>query len=115
MGLRLAWLRSRFRSGVIAGVAVALWCNTLFLAIPYLGAYPNLLTGLIGSAVSGGANQGPSYFLPTMLANLLLWPLFLWTVFRRKRKKLGLCLKCGYDLRGSKERCPECENAIREP
>ena len=27
---------------------------------------------------------------------------------RRKRKRLGLCLKCGYDLRGSSERCPEC-------
>ena len=27
---------------------------------------------------------------------------------RRKRKKLGLCLKCSYDLRGSKDRCPEC-------
>ena len=27
---------------------------------------------------------------------------------RRKRKKLGLCIKCGYDLRGSKVRCPEC-------
>ena len=27
---------------------------------------------------------------------------------RRKRKKLGLCVKCGYDLRGSEERCPEC-------
>ncbi len=27
---------------------------------------------------------------------------------RRKRKKFGLCLKCGYDLRASKERCPEC-------
>ncbi len=27
---------------------------------------------------------------------------------RRKREMLGLCLKCGYDLRGSKERCPEC-------
>ena len=27
---------------------------------------------------------------------------------RRKRRKLGLCVACGYDLRGSKERCPEC-------
>ncbi len=27
---------------------------------------------------------------------------------RRKRKKLGLCLKCGYDLRASKNRYPEC-------
>ena len=38
------------------------------------------------------------------------YPLWMALPFRRrrKRKKLGLCVKCGYDLRGSKERCPEC-------
>jgi hypothetical protein len=25
-----------------------------------------------------------------------------------RRRKSGLCLRCGYDLRESRERCPEC-------
>ncbi len=45
----------------------------------------------------------------------LIWTIWLVQAFRRdlKRDRGGLCMKCGYDLRHSTERCPECGEPIR--
>ncbi len=58
-------------------------------------------------------------FIPLWIPSVLFSVVFAisYTPFRRrrKRKKLGLCVKCGYDLRGSKERCPECGREFEAP
>ena len=48
------------------------------------------------------------FWIPTSLFSVILLPSLVQSYRRRKRKKLGLCVKCGYDLRASKDRCPEC-------
>jgi hypothetical protein len=51
-------------------------------------------------------------WMPASLFAILPCYHFLPSHRRRKRRNLGLCVACGYDLRGSAERCPECGKAF---
>ena len=69
--------------------------------------FPNWYSSTLpGSTITG-------VVLPLWIASAFFGGIFAFSYLlplhrRRKRKKLGLCVKCGFDLRASEDRCPEC-------
>jgi hypothetical protein len=66
---------------------------------------------------SDGIYQGRLYIAPNWAAVLLtgLAPaIWAWKRIRRRRRySAGYCLGCGYDLRATPDRCPECGRAAK--
>lgn len=77
---------------------------------------PRELTGGFGPYQTMQAWIRIDLWLPTALAGMLSGlSLAAWRRagrFRR-RSRAGLCASCGYDLRGSPDRCPECGTVAR--
>lgn len=65
-------------------------------------------------SVAGIDMSIPTGFVLTSILPLLAavsWIMFL--LRRQHRSRRGLCPTCGYDLRASKDRCPECGEPIQ--
>lgn len=64
----------------------------------------------------GDSCYGGGYALPLWIpfAALALPAAFLWW-WQRPRRRPGTCRECGYDLRASGERCPECGTPSQQP
>ncbi len=73
----------------------------------HLGGFEDLSTDWRPSMDSNGVIV-PLWVPSVIFAVLSYFTGFLPLCRRRKRRKLGLCLNCEYDLHGSKNRCPEC-------
>lgn len=89
------WVHRREEASNVAGLpAVSIWNH---LGLSYDSSRPWLRqTHSFGRA---------PLWLPTLA---LAAPPALWVYRRHRRPKAGHCRRCGYDLRASPQRCPEC-------
>jgi hypothetical protein len=83
------------------------------LPSPWRGWKDAFWFGRVSSTQRSVRSRGivvPHWFLVILFATMPLTRLGLF-IRRRRRKVEGRCAKCGYDLRATPERCPECGTA----
>ncbi len=69
---------------------------------PWLNISTSMIGGIVGGVTAGSGGVGLAWFWRHRCRRFLRQELL--------ASGIPICLKCGYDLRGSKERCPECGN-----
>ena len=98
----------KFREGVNPGFSG--WVEDQVAMIGWYGTFPERWRPFIQTYGPGGGHAVsiPLWFATLAFAAYPALALIRGPFRRYRRRKRGLCATCGYDLRGSPERCPEC-------
>jgi hypothetical protein len=99
----------------VAGINGSVVSASAFGVTSYALEWRSPAHGILGFGWETRANQWGSYIMVTvpfwLVILLLAMPatLRIWQPIRRsRRRRAGCCVNCGYDLRATPERCPEC-------
>src|SRR3954451_5018737 len=84
------------------------WSSFHFRTDPRAVAWFPTENGKMVYSTGRGTYVHTPYWVPACLLVITPAGLLIRRIRLRRRSRLGLCVKCGYDLRASPDRCPEC-------